>query len=621
MANKFDQRIVIDTPSKNVFNLSYRSRLSAVMGQIIPVLHKEVVPGDRWRVGFQSLIRLAPLKAPIFDGVKADFHAFFVPNRILDPKWKQFITGGNSLNVGQADAEIDPLRFKANDYFAGVFQETGENRGFHISSLFDYLNLHVAQYNTDGVPADRLDEHVPTIYPDNVYLSALPVLGYHKVWSDWYRNERIENGIALGGDDFTGLFFDTSDDRYLLGIHADGVNFVSITDSSNLFDQLHWRNYKKDRYTTALPEPVIGGPVVIPGSGGSSGDVTLDVSKDDAFHDIKDPAYVVVGSVVAGVSRSQVNVGSLSPNGGNEYYMGVTAADGDALQSVITQQSLASAFDSKQFVTDVSISNTQLLANAAQATIQELKTAFKMYSFFMKDTYNGNRYVEFMESHHNVRVPDATIDRAIYLGGSTVPIQFGEVFQTSGATGESGDNTLGDYAGRGVGAGADFLFDDTFLEHGQLYVMMSIVPNNSYFQGIDPKFIKNDRFDYFTPEFQNIGDVAVRNAELYFGSSDVDSPVDFDDVFGYQSRWYDLKQFNDELHGDFLPNSTGEGSNMSFWNFSRQFADTPKLSPEFSNVKPQNAPFAVVDEWSDNYLIDIQWNIKALRQIMYYESF
>ena len=155
--------------------------------------------------------------------------------------------------------------------------------------------------------------------------------------------------------------------------------------------------------------------------------------------------------------------------------------------------------------------------------------------------------------------------------------------------------------------------------------MMSIVPNNSYFQGIDPKFIKNDRFDYFTPEFQNIGDVAILNKELYFDTQPVDadgsSSSDNDAVFGYQSRWYDLKQFNDELHGDFLPNNTGEGSNMSFWNFSRQFADLPKLSPEFSNVKPQNAPFAVVDEWSDNYLIDIQWNIKALRQIMYYESF
>ena len=256
------------------------------------------------------------------------------------------------------------------------------------------------------------------------------------------------------------------------------------------------------------------------------------------------------------------------------------------------------------------------IANAAQATIQELKTAFRMYSFYMKDTYNGNRYVEFMESHYNVRVPDATIDRAIYLGGTTVPIQFGEVFQTSGAT-ESGSNALGDYAGRGVGAKADFLFDETFLEHGQLYVIMSIVPNNTYFQGVDKKFIKNDRFDYFMPEFQNIGDVAIDTKELYY-----DLGTDTEDtVFGYQSRWYELKSFTDELHGDFLPNVSGPTSNMAFWNFARYFEDAPVLSPTFSNIQPQNAPFAVLDEWSDNYYIDIQWNIKALRPIYYYESF
>ena len=497
MANKFDQRIVIDTHSKKVFNLSYRSRLSAVMGQIIPVLHKEVVPGDRWRVGFQSLIRLAPLKAPIFDGVKADFHAFFVPNRILDPKWKQFITGGNSLNVGQADAEIDPLRFNASSYL--MWQApVGENRGFHISGLFDYLNLHPAQFDTEGLPVIGTGTGIPV-----TLLSALPVLGYHKVWSDWYRNERIENGIALGGDDFTGLVLANSDNRIVSGLIADGQTWTSASAANNVFDQLHWRNYKKDRYTTALPEPVIGGPVVIPGSGGSSGDFTLDVQKDNVYSDISDPQLrIFMDAESRDDDPALVNISDsidgLTPStyGLRPSFMPPTLPNG-----TINARLKDSNFTKSQVVTDVSISNTQLLANAAQATIQELKTAFRMYSFFMKDTYNGNRYVEFMESHHNVRVPDATIDRAIYLGGSTVPIQFGEVFQTSGATGESGDNALGDYAGRGVGAGADFLFDDTFLEHGQLYVMMSIVPNNSYFQGIDPKFIKNDRFDYFTPEF------------------------------------------------------------------------------------------------------------------------
>lgn len=569
--SEFDQKIKVKTPDKNVFDLSYRSRLSAVMGVLIPVLCKPVVPSDRFRVGLDTLIRLAPLKAPIFDGVKADFHAFFVPNRILDPKWKQFISGGSTISTTEDD-EIAPLTFNATDYNSS----SSNIQGFAISTLFDYLNMHCSKYTAEGQPAQTIGEH---------YFNALPVLGYHKIWSDWYRNERIENGIALGGDDFESLVFESPSSRVISKL----THVSSVGSTDNVFDKLHNRNYAKDRFTTALPEPVIGGPVIIPGSGGSSshsepvsGEYPVKVKNGSALYD--------------------VNVLS-SPS------------DGVASYGLFNQRSNPT-FTDGHLVTEISTASK--LASAAVATIQDLKTAFKMYSFFMKDTYNGNRYVEFIKSHYNVRVPDSTVDRSIYLGRTTVPIQFGEVFQTSGGT-IDGANSLGDYAGRGVGAGSGFLFDETFLEHGYIYIIMSIVPRNTYFQGIDKKFLVKDRFDFFFPEFQNIGDVEIVNHELYFDTQSNNNQIQ--KTFGYQSRWYDLKQYEDELHGDFLPLNCEYGSNMSFWNFARIFKNEPVISPTFSNIQPINAPFTQLSSYTDNYLIDIQFNIKALRPIMYYEEF
>lgn len=554
--SQFDQKIKVQTPDKNVFDLSFRNRLSAVMGSLIPVLSKPVVPGDRFRISMDTLIRLAPLKAPIFDGVKADFHAFFVPNRILDPKWKQFISGGSTISTSDED-DIAPLVFNAKDYTISK-----ENvSGFSISTLFDYLNFHCSSYSTDGKPANEISSS---------YFNALPVLGYHKIWSDWYRNERIENGIALGGDDFESLEFENSTSRVI-----SKLSHVSSTGANNnVFDSLHWRNYAKDRYTTALPEPVIGGPVIVPSPQVNS-NAPVSLKNNTGTYDIK-----AVGS-----SNSPYPV-----------QLNTTGTAGSSNGSLVAQ-----------------------ITQSAMATIQDLKTAFKMYSFFMKDTYNGNRYVEFIKSHYDVRVPDATVDRSIYLGRVTVPIQFGEVFQTSGSLGNVGANALGDYAGRGVGASSGFLFDETFLEHGYIYVIMSIVPRNSYFQGVDKKFFVKDRFDYFFPEFQNIGDVAIDSRELFFNTTDDSGQVER--VFGYQSRWYDYKQYEDEIHGDFLPVESKYGTNMSFWNFSRIFSTRPELSPTFSNVKPINAPFAQLSEFTDNFLIDIQFNIKALRPIMYYEEF
>lgn len=554
--SQFDQKIKVQTPDKNVFDLSFRNRLSAVMGSLIPVLSKPVVPGDRFRVSMDTLIRLAPLKSPIFDGVKADFHAFFVPNRILDPKWKQFISGGSTISTSDED-DIAPLVFNASDYTISK-----ENvSGFSISTLFDYLNFHCSSYSEDRKPANEIKSS---------YFNALPVLGYHKIWSDWFRNERIENGIALGGDDFESLEFENPSSRVLSKLaHIDSKGA-----SHNVFDTLHCRNYAKDRYTTALPEPVIGGPVVIPSP------------------QVEKKAVVTLN------------------NSSGSFYLNATPSATSPYNVDLTTTGTAGT------------SKSSLVANihqSALATIQDLKTAFKMYSFFMKDTYNGNRYVEFIKSHYDVRVPDATVDRSIYLGRVTVPIQFGEVFQTSGTFGTLGSNALGDYAGRGVGASSGFLFDETFLEHGYIYVIMSIVPRNSYFQGVDKKFFVKDRFDYFFPEFQNIGDVAIDSRELFFNTTDDSGQAER--VFGYQSRWYDYKKYEDEIHGDFLPVKSEYGTNMSFWNFSRIFSMEPVLSPTFSNVRPINAPFAQLTEFTDNFLIDIQFNIKALRPIMYYEEF
>lgn len=551
MANSFDNRILIDTPSMNVFPLSFRNSLTARMGDLVPVFNKEVVPGDRFRLSMESIIRLAPLVSPIFDGVHADFHAFFVPNRIIDPKWKEFITGGVGLS-GSSDTEISPLEFWTG--YLSVDNPDGGGGQLHmglgVSSLADYLNLHCYDYDGEGYPtynksdgagAQRLESNMYRNEP----ISALPFLGYLKIWDDWYRNERIQPALMGQASDYT-----NDNTRYV------NSNFVRAN-----FRSLKVRNYKKDRFTTALPEPVIGGPVQIPGS-------------------YPDGAFQVQAS--APVSNAGVTAA-----GSNE----PVTADNASLFVRITQ--------------------------AATATIQELKTAFKMYSFFMKDTYNGNRYVEFIQSHFNRRVPDATLDRAIYLGRERVEIKFGEVFQTSASSGD-GKDALGDYSGRGVGYNDGFLFDDSFVEHGQIYVIMSIVPNATYFQGIDRKFLKRDRFDFFFPEFQNIGDVEINKSELFFVPGNSTSGDAFlpssQETFGYNSRWMDYKESLDEIHGDFL-------NNMRFWNFSRKFDTPPVISPEFSQVQPQNAPFAVIDDFSDNYMVDILWHCKALRPIMYYESF
>ena len=63
-------------PGRSVFNLSYDKKFTCDMGQLIPVMCDEVVPGDYFRIGNQSVIRFQPLVAPIMHEVTMTVHYF-----------------------------------------------------------------------------------------------------------------------------------------------------------------------------------------------------------------------------------------------------------------------------------------------------------------------------------------------------------------------------------------------------------------------------------------------------------------------------------------------------------------------------------------------------------------
>ena len=90
MAN-FNPKIVTGGVKRNKFDLSYYSRLTSRMGDIVPVLCKKIVPSDEFRVNISAITRLAPLANPVYDRLRIDFDAFFVQNRIIDPEFKEFL--------------------------------------------------------------------------------------------------------------------------------------------------------------------------------------------------------------------------------------------------------------------------------------------------------------------------------------------------------------------------------------------------------------------------------------------------------------------------------------------------------------------------------------------------
>lgn len=83
-------------PGRSLFNLSYEKKLTMDMGQLIPVMCDEVLPGDIWDIGASAVVRFQPLVAPVMHQVDMYAYYFFVPYRLLWSQWEDFLTGGPS---------------------------------------------------------------------------------------------------------------------------------------------------------------------------------------------------------------------------------------------------------------------------------------------------------------------------------------------------------------------------------------------------------------------------------------------------------------------------------------------------------------------------------------------
>jgi hypothetical protein len=70
-------------PGRSVFDLSWEKKFTCDMGELIPIMHDNVVPGDVFDIGYEAIVRAQPLAAPIMHPVYITGHYFFVPWRAL----------------------------------------------------------------------------------------------------------------------------------------------------------------------------------------------------------------------------------------------------------------------------------------------------------------------------------------------------------------------------------------------------------------------------------------------------------------------------------------------------------------------------------------------------------
>ena len=257
----FFDKILLKTPSTNTFDLSFDNKLSFNMGKLIPILTQEVVPGDKFKIDVDHLIKLAPLVTPVFHKVKVQTHFFFVPNRLL---WDNFESyqAYDTLNTIPPHPVIN-LR-------------DGNNWVNEVTSLADYI----------GIPTGDFSVSQPQELRE---INALPFAAYFKIYDDYFRDQNLVSekwDPLTDGDNTGGKMF---------------TDLVSLQSLVFKADTTLNRAWEKDYFTSCLPFAQKGQEVVLP-----LGTTAPIVFTNTGFTDLQ----VAGGGVV---DSGQLNAGATGP--------------------------------------------------------------------------------------------------------------------------------------------------------------------------------------------------------------------------------------------------------------------------------------------------------------------
>lgn len=596
---------------RSKFDLSFEHKTTIPAGRLIPVCMQEILPGDSFTMSQTALLRFtSPLVTPLMDTLELKFEWFFVPNRLVDAGWQEFM--GEQSFVGQSTWNSVSPSMSVSEQLPYHDPDSG------VECYTDLLRY-------AGIPFDIKDDY-NGLGRVARYVNMLPFKAYWKIWDDWYRDENLMNplfGHPVGFDyvGFNGSFTDltSSGKATFNNLIQNFVDSRSEVAGNNPVDDendhiYYWRDdyprdlagvrafysaifkpalrcKKHDYFTSALPWPQKGpGVEVLLGS--LSSNVGVNVSTGIGVANKKPVVFDKPN-----ISTSTGTLYSTSDNGVQ-----------DTLNLSLNKDSFNSSFKSGM-------------------SINSLRQAFQLQKFYERDARGGSRYIEILRSHFGVVSPDARLQRSEYLGGSTIPVTFQSVPQTSGTTDTSPQGNLVSF---GIAMGNTQRLNRSFTEHGWLICLASVVSKPSYSQGVDRKFYRKRRTDYYFPSFAHLSEQAILNRELYFQEENQSSPdyptvrgTEPFNVWGYQERYAEYRFNKDMLTNGMAPRSYNSSSLRS-WTLSQEFRSFPFLSPAFL---AENPPIERVVAYHGNnyetglfcpFILDVAFNIHAVRVMPVY---
>lgn len=530
MSNVMSLKQIRNKVSRSAFDLSQRNAFTAKVGELLPVMVKEVIPGDKFKMSVQSFTRTMPVNTAAFTRIREYYDYFFVPYRLLWRYSDQFFTdtvGRNDQFAKDIVSSIQPtgdtlpyfLQSDLCQYLNSLeiqkalnglgvedkvnlpFNWFGFSRSLLSRKLFSYLGY--GSFNIKSTaPVKGITEGgefgTRYIYEDgaHVALNPFPLLAYQKICSDYFRNSQWENAAP-----YTWNIDYMNTSQNLRIVPKDAVDGSSNKFLPNMCD-LRYCNWNKDLFFGLMPTPQYGETATI---GGDNMEFILNDPKIKAVY------------------------------GDNVIYPNVTAS------SIDNKLHAGVATSSTNVITQLSGSSVMSSLNVLALRQAEALQKYREISLSGKTDYKDQ-----IEKHFGVSVPDVRSNLCTWIGGTSDDLAISEVVNTNLAT----DDDTVNIKGKGVGV---MNGHETFeaKEHGLILCIYHALPQIDYStDGVDLYNLKTDRYQFALPEFDKVGMESVPTAALY-GANDNYEELGINTFLGYAPRYIDYKTAVDRCHGAF----------------------------------------------------------------------
>lgn len=268
--------------SRNGFDLSFKKNFTAKAGELLPVMVKEVLPGDSFKINLRSFTRTQPINTAAFARIREYYDFYFVPYDLLWNKANTVLTQmydnpQHSVSMNPTDnfvlsGTMPSITASGLAKYLVNVNDSGEelnyfgyNRALCSAKLMEYLGYGNFYRYAKG---DQFtwDEH-PLL--NNLNFNIFGFLAYQKIYSDYYRDSQWER---IAPSTFNVDFMDGSGNNSIEP-YLDGDSSSDIITNYNLFD-LRYCNWQKDLFHGLVPHQQYGESAVVQTSNVESGNPT-----------------------------------------------------------------------------------------------------------------------------------------------------------------------------------------------------------------------------------------------------------------------------------------------------------------------------------------------------------